>query len=51
MRREKMYTDRVALSERMYELAIAAVKDGMSVADAAEKFMVDQAILACRLYA
>lgn len=39
------------LRERMYELAIAACKGGMTVREAAETYMVDQAILACRVAA
>jgi len=42
---------RKELRERMYALAVAAVRGGMSVREAAEKHSVDQAVLACKVAA
>ena len=47
---ESLAEQRVALSNRMYLLAVdQCANKGMSVKDAAETFMVDQAVLACRV--
>lgn len=39
------------LRDKMYQLAISAVKSGMTVRNASELYGVDQAVLACMVAA